>query len=118
MQVEIERFFAAWSHTDAGSRTATIRGALGEAATYSDPRSGGRLVGVDAISEYVGQFAANAPGWTAVVNSVDEVNGYAKAVVSFGGPGPDGEKMAQLGTYFVEADEAGSLVALAGFVGG
>ena len=88
MQVEIERFFAAWSHTDAGSRTATIRGALGETASYSDPRSGGRLVGVDAISEYVGQFAANAPGWTAVVNSVDEVNGYAKAIVSFGGLAP------------------------------
>ena len=53
-----------------------------------------------------------------MVNSVDEVNGYAKAIVSFGGPGPDGQNMAQLGTYFVEADEAGSLVALAGFVGG
>lgn len=118
MQTVIERFFAAWSHEDAGSRTATIRGALSETATYSDPRSDGRLIGVEAISEYVGQFSANAPGWSAVVDSVDEVNGYAKAIVSFGGPGPDGEHMAQLGTYFAEVDETGAITALAGFVGG
>ncbi len=117
MQTVIERFFAAWSHTDAGSRTASIRGALSATATYSDPRSDGRLVGVDAISDYVGQFAANAPGWAAVVDSVDEVNGYAKVIVSFGGPGPDGKPMTQPGTYFAEIDDEGMIVALAGFIG-
>lgn len=118
MQVEIERFFSAWSHDDAGSRTSTIRGALGASAIYSDPRSDGRLAGVEAISEYVGQFSASAPGWSAVVESVDEVNGYAKVIVSFGGPGPDGEHMSQLGTYFAEADDGGAIITLAGFVGG
>lgn len=118
MQTVIERFFEAWSHEDASSRTAMIRLALSETATYSDPRSDGRLVGVEVISDYVGQFSANAPGWSAVVESVDEVNGYAKATVAFGGPGPDGEHMAQLGTYFAEADDNDLLIALAGFVGG
>ena len=117
MQNAIEQFFSAWSETDSESRKSTIDGALASSATYSDPRSGSRLSGVDAISEYVGHFSANAPGWSATVDSVDEVNGYAKAIVSFGGPGPDGDRISQQGTYFVEADESGTVVALAGFVG-
>jgi len=117
MQAAIEQFFSAWSESDDTARHVAIAGALATEATYSDPRSGSRLHGVDAISDYVGNFSANAPGWTARVESFHEVNGYAKATVSFEGRNSDGEHMAQLGTYFGEADPSGAVIALAGFVG-
>ena len=117
MQAAIEQFFSAWAMTDDGERHSAIDSALADGATYSDPRSGGRFDNVDVIAEYVGHFSANAPGWAATVQAVDEVNGYAKVIVNFGGPGPDGEEMSQLGTYFAEANQDGKLIALAGFAG-
>jgi len=117
MQAAIDRFFFAWSQTDPDARHEAIASALSDTAIYSDPRSDGRLSGLDVISEYVGNFTAGAAGWAAVVDSVDEINGYAKVIVSFGGPGPDGTNMTQQGTYLVEADESGALILLAGFVG-
>ncbi len=112
----LETFFSAWSETDAAVRTAKITQAMGPEATYSDPRSGGRLSGIEAIAEYVGMFSANAPGWTAEVVRSDEVNGYARAVVKFGGMGPDGQEMAQHGTYFADLADT-QITSLAGFVG-
>ena len=116
MEAAIQQFFGAWAEADSPARLAAIAAALGDSATYSDPRSDGRISGLEAVADYIGHFSANAPGWSATVDAIDEVNGYAKVVVSFGGPGPDGEHMAQQGTYFVEADSAGKLIALAGFV--
>lgn len=116
MTTALSTFFSAWSETDAEARTALIEGAMTGSATYSDPRSGGRLAGTGPISEYVGMFSANAPGWTAEVTASDEVNGYVRAIVKFGGMGPDGQPMAQHGTYVADMD-GDKIAALAGFAG-
>ena len=113
----LSTFFGAWSETDAAARTSAIAEALADGAIYSDPRSGERLTTLDAISDYVGNFSANAPGWTARVVNADEINGYIRAIVAFGGTGPDGSDMVQHGTYFAEAGADGKLTLLAGFVG-
>ncbi len=117
MSDAITTFFDAWSETDSAARSALIASATTPEVTYSDPRSGGRLAGQDAVSEYVGMFSANAQRWTASVLSSDEVNGYARTIVAFGGKGPDGSEMVQHGTYFSDADDSGKLVMIAGFVG-
>ena len=113
----LDTFFEAWALSDASARTAKIDAAISDGFTYSDPRSGARLSGLHAVAEYVGMFSANAPGWSAKVDTSDEVNGYHRAIVAFGGTGPDGSEMVQHGTYFAETDDAGKLVLLAGFVG-
>lgn len=117
MEESLSAFFDAWSETDAPAREGQLRAALADAVSYSDPRSRERLQGIAAVNAYVGQFSANAPGWRAWVESVDEVNGYARATVAFGGPGPDGGDMVQHGTYFATAASDGKLDMLAGFVG-
>lgn len=117
MSDALATFFASWSETDADARQAMIAKALIADCTYSDPRSGGRLSGVDAISDYVGQFSANAPGWAASVDKADEVNDYIRATVAFGGKGPDGSDLVQHGTYFADTNDDGRLTMLAGFVG-
>lgn len=113
----LDTFFSAWSETDAAARTALIASAMADGATYSDPRSGSRLDGLDAISTYVGMFSENAPGWTAKVTQSDVVNGYVRAIVAFGGMGPDGSEMVQHGTYFADLDDSGKALSIAGFVG-
>lgn len=115
MKSVIETFFEAWAVADASARAEMIAGTLAPDATYSDPRSGGRLTG-DAIAEYVSAFSANAPGWTANVEHVSDVNGYFRVRVAFGGQGPVGAMMIQHGTYFVDAGDNG-LKTIAGFVG-
>lgn len=117
MSEALNKFFAAWGETDADARKAMIAEAVADGFTYSDPRSGARLSGVDATAEYVSMFSANAPGWSAQVENVSSVNDYHRARVAFGGPGPDGKVMQQSGTYFAETDAAGKLLVLAGFVG-
>lgn len=115
MTSAIETFFDAWGVADAATRSDMIAGTLAPGATYSDPRSGGRLTG-DAIAEYVSAFSANAPGWTAKVENVSDVNGYLRVRVAFGGQGPDGSMMVQHGTYFADESD-GLLTMIAGFVG-
>ena len=117
MHDALTTFFNAWAETDAAARLSMITEALAPGAVYSDPRSGGRFSDLDMIAEYVGHFSANAPGWSATVESADVVNDYAKAIVNFGGPGPDGEPMGQVGTYFAEANADGQIVQLVGFAG-
>ena len=112
-----ETFFEAWGTADAAERAKLIAGATTLDVTYSDPRSGARLNGQDAVAEYVAMFSANAPGWTASVVSADTVNGYVRAIVAFGGMGPDGSEMVQHGTYFCDTDADGKLSMIAGFVG-
>lgn len=116
MSDALTTFFDAWSITDASERSAKIAATCVDDVTYSDPRSGGRLTGQAAVSDYVGMFSANAPGWTATVVSSDDVNGYARTIVAFGGQGPDGSTMVQHGTYFSDTDD-GKLKMIAGFVG-
>jgi len=116
MSDALATFFDAWGTADTGDRAAKIAAATTADVIYSDPRSGGRLTGQDAVAEYVGMFSANAPGWTATVVSSDDVNGYTRAIIAFGGMGPDGTEMVQHGTYFSDVVD-GKLAMIAGFVG-
>ena len=117
MSERLERFFGAWGEADDGARMAALEDALAPGFTYSDPRSNGRVSDIGALNDYLAAFTANAPGWTASVVRSDTVNGYTRALVAFGGPGPDGAKMVQHGTYFAETDDMGRIETLAGFVG-
>lgn len=117
MSDAITTFFDAWSETDPKARRALIDDSFAPGGIYSDPRSGARLDDNGAISDYVGMFSANAPGWTASVEKSDDVNGYHRVIVAFGGKGPDGTEMVQHGTYFATLDDGGKLTLLAGFVG-
>ena len=116
MSAVFDTFFGAWGESDADARAAAVASVTSAASIYSDPRSGGDLVGPEAIAGYVSAFSENAPGWTASVDNVSEVNGYFRLKVAFGGKGPDGQDMVQHGTYFgtLEGDR---IALLAGFVG-
>ncbi len=117
MENALNTFFGAWSETDADARLSMIRDACSSEAVYSDPRSGTTLTSLSDIADYVGNFSVNAPGWTAKVVSFDNVNGFGRAIIAFGGKGPDGSEMVQNGTYFLQSDDNGKLTLLAGFVG-
>ncbi len=117
MTTALDSFFGAWSRTDAAGRRALVDAALAPGATYSDPRTGGRLTGSDAVADHVGGFSAGAPGWGAAVVRSDGVNGYLRALVAFRGPGPDGAEVTRHGTYFADLDGDGRIRGLAGFVG-
>ncbi|MEM1236700.1 MAG: nuclear transport factor 2 family protein [Pseudomonadota bacterium] len=116
MSAAFTTFFDAWGDPDAGSRAAALASVTSDTSTYSDPRSGGDLVGTTAIAEYVAAFSANAPGWSATVENSSEVNGYWRLRVAFGGKGPGGQDMVQHGTYFAMLS-GGMIALLAGFVG-
>ncbi len=113
----LKDFFAAWGKTDAAARRSAIAGAMADQFAYSDPRSGSRITTLDGLADYVGQFSANAPGWTAEVEKTDVQNGFVRALVRFGGKGPDGKDMAQHGTYFADLAAGGRIATLSGFVG-
>jgi len=113
----LDTFFSAWAETDADRRTALIAQSCTTDINYADPRSGGTINGVAAVSDYVGMFSANAPGWAARVVSGDAVGNTHRALVAFGGPGPDGTDMSQHGTYFAHTDDGGKLTMICGFVG-
>ena len=116
MSDALTTFFNAWSETDADARRTMIESVCLDNVTYTDPRSEGRLTGLDAVSDYVGVFSANAPGWTASLVSTDAVGDTSRSIVAFGGMGPDGSQMVQHGTYF-SVMAHGKLVMIAGFVG-
>lgn len=61
-------------------------------------------------------FTANAPGWSARVIGCNVTAGIARATVAFGGPGPDGNEVTQIGQYFVEM-KGGLIARMVGFVG-
>ncbi len=117
MSDSLATFFGAWSTTDPAARQSAIESAMAPAFNYSDPRSNGRLTDTAALADYVGAFSANAPGWTATVAHADTRDGYVRALVAFGGKGPDGSEMIQHGQYFAELDSDGRIMMLAGFVG-
>ncbi len=116
MSEKITAFFDAWAIESAEARTEKIVSAVTTDVEYDDPRTPETIKGVDALSEYVGMFSANAPGWSAKVLSSDSVAGVTRATVAFGGKGPDGNDMVQNGQYFVEME--GDLISrMVGFVG-
>jgi len=117
MSQSIETFFAAWGETDESKRAAMVEESLGGSFTYADPRSPGAIHDLGALTDYVAMFSANAPGWQARAERIDRTAGHCRATVSFGGMGPDGQQMQQIGQYFAELDETGKIVTLIGFVG-
>jgi len=116
MSDPISTFFAAWQLDAADARLKKITNSVTPNIQYDDPRTPQTVNGIDALSEYVGMFSANAPGWSAKVVATDTTAGITRATVAFGGMGPDGKEMVQLGQYFVETD--GDLISrMVGFVG-
>jgi hypothetical protein len=117
MASHLDTFFDAWSETDESARHAATASATTDGIVYADPRTPHPVEGHDALTSYVGQFSANAPGWTAHVVKRDETDGMIRATVAFGGKGPDGADMVQHGQYFAETGADGRIARLTGFVG-
>ena len=116
MSDPISTFFSAWQLEDADIRLEKISSSVTANIQYDDPRTPTTVNGIDALNDYVGMFSAGAPGWSAKVVSSDITAGMTRATVAFGGMGPDGKEMVQLGQYFVETD--GDLISrMVGFVG-
>jgi len=116
MSDSISTFFDAWQLESADERREKIASAVNKNVQYDDPRTTSTLNGTDELADYVGMFSANAPGWSAKVIGNDTTAGMTRATVAFGGKGPDGKEMVQLGQYFVETD--GELISrMVGFVG-
>lgn len=116
MSDSISIFFDAWQLDSAEARLKKLTSAVSANIQYDDPRTQQTINGITALSEYVGMFSANAPGWTAKVVTSDATAGMTRATVAFSGLGPDGNEMVQHGQYFVETD--GDLITrMVGFVG-
>jgi hypothetical protein len=112
----ISTFFNAWSIDSSDERLRQIGSAVTEGIEYDDPRTPQTVKGINALNHYVGMFTANAPGWSARVLGTDTTAGVTRATVAFGGKGPDGNEVTQIGQYFVETE--GNLVSrMVGFVG-
>ncbi len=116
MSNSIESFFEAWQISKAETRLAKIKSSVSENIEYSDPQTPETLTGIYPVSEYVGMFCKNAPGWSAKVVKSDTVADVTRVTVAFSGVDPNGKEQVQLGQYFVEKD--GELVSrMVGFVG-
>lgn len=116
MDDPISSFFDTWSIESSDERLRQLNGAVTDDIEYDDPRTPQTLKGINALSDYVGMFSANAPGWSARVLGTDTTAGVIRATVAFGGKGPDGNEVTQIGQYFVETK--GNLVSrMVGFVG-
>jgi hypothetical protein len=116
MSDPISTFFDAWQLESADARNEKITSAVSVSIEYDDPRTPQTVKGIEALNEYVGMFSANAPGWSAKVIGSNTTAGMTRATVAFGGKGPDGNEMVQLGQYFVET-EVDLITRMVGFVG-
>lgn len=116
MSKALSLFFDAWQIESADRRRELIEKAVSPDIRYDDPRTSHSINGVAALCNYVGMFSANAPGWSAKVVDTSATAGMVRATVAFGGPGPDGSDMVQLGQYFAEFtdDQISRLVGFAG----
>ncbi|MEP5570093.1 MAG: hypothetical protein ABJN62_19790 [Halioglobus sp.] len=112
----ISTFFEAWSIESSDERLKLINSAVTDAIEYDDPRTPQTVKGINALNDYVGMFAANAPGWSARVLGSDTIAQITRATVAFGGKGPDGNEVTQIGQYYVET-EGGKVSRMVGFVG-
>lgn len=116
MNDQLDRFFAAWQLESREERLEKISKSVASSIVYVDPRTPEPITSISALSEYVGMFSANAPGWSAKVVVSDSIAGVTRATVAFSGKGSDGTEQTQLGQYFVESD--GDLISrMVGFVG-
>ena len=116
MSDPIATFFDAWELDVVDVRFEKITSAVTANVQYDDPRTPDTINGIDALSEYVGMFTANAPGWSAEVIASDTTAGMTRVTVAFKGKGPDSQPMVQHGQYFVQME--GDLISrMVGFVG-
>ena len=116
MADQISTFFNAWRLESSDERRSQIVSAVTDSVEYHDPRTPQTLKGIDALNDYVSMFAESAPGWSATVVGSDTAAGLIRANVAFSGKGPDGNKVIQIGQYFVETE--GNLISrMIGFVG-
>ena len=113
METALDRFFSAWGETAPDARYDLISGAMAEGFAYADPRTAAPITDIDALAEYVGQFTANAPGWSASVLRTDTTAGFSRSLVGFG----DAGGVKQHGQYFSKGDGDGRLKRLIGFAG-
>ncbi|MDJ0877605.1 MAG: hypothetical protein QNI86_03280 [Halieaceae bacterium] len=112
----VAKFFEAWQIEEATPRLQKISSSVTENISYDDPRTPETLNGIAALSNYVGMFSANAPGWSAKVVKSDTIANVTRVTVAFSGMGPDDTEQTQLGQYFLEKD--GDLISrMVGFVG-
>ena len=112
----IATFFDSWEMAEADLRLNKITSAVTKNIQYCDPRTSETITGIEALSDYVGMFSANAPGWKAKLVKSDSISTMTRCTVAFSGIGPDGDEKVQLGQYFVELDE-GLVSRMVGFVG-
>jgi len=116
MSDSVSTFFDAWEIQEPELRGQKIEKSVSKNIEYNDPRTPDTIEGVAALSNYVGMFSNNAPGWSAKVIKSDTVVNHTRVTVAFSGNGPDGSSQVQLGQYFVEMD--GALISkMVGFVG-
>jgi len=116
MNDQLDTFFGAWQLESREERLEKISKSVASSIVYVDPRTPEPITSISALSEYVGMFSANAPGWSAKVVVSDSIAGVTRATVAFSGKGSDGTEQTQLGQYFVESD--GDLISrMVGFVG-
>ena len=113
MTDQVQAFFSAWTMEDAGLRRATIDAALAAGASYADPRTPEPITDAAALSDYVGQFIAAAPGAAVEVVKSDSRQGVTRATIAFRMAGG----IEQTGQYFIETDGSGRITRMIGFVG-
>jgi len=108
----IQTFFDAWGTADAAQRRDLIAAAMADQFVYADPRTGADITTLDGLDVYVGQFTANAPGWTAKVVQSDGHGDHQRTIVAFCENG----EARQHGIY-VAGLQNGKIARLVGFVG-
>jgi len=113
MSDAVTGFFSAWSEGDPDKRHELIKGAMASGFGYADPKTKGQIKELDALTDYVGEFGANAPGWTATVMKTETIAGFDRILIGFGDEG--GIQMH--GQYFAKTDGDGKIKRLIGFVG-
>lgn len=113
MSDAIERFFAAWGEADADAREQSLREILSPDITYADPQTPEPITDASALVAYVTMYTQYAPGATAHVTHISNIQGSYRATVEFA----MSDGMKQLGQYFIELDTQSRLTRLTGFVG-
>lgn len=116
MATAISIFFEAWQIADDEARLSKIASAVNDDVEYDDPRTQNTIKGTQQLSDYVGMFCKNAPGWTAEVKKQDTIGSMNRVTILFSGPGSDGSNQQQLGQYFIKC-KGNSISRMHGFVG-
>jgi hypothetical protein len=97
-----KRYSAIWSLADSAERDKELITCLADDATYCDPN--GLLVGRDALSNYMGQFQASAPGGRFQIRSVLHHNG--RSLAQWFLIGADGSVLQQGTSFGAHSDDA------------